>query len=305
MIQSHLGEFAALLTAIFWSVTGLSFEQAGKRIGSLTVNVMRLTLAFVIIGFYTLITRGMFIPADATAHQWFWLSLSGLVGFVLGDLFLFKAYVSVGARISLLIMSLAPPVAAFTGWLMMGETMSWMHLFGMSLTLLGIAIVVLQRRNGNQDTAAGNKKVKFSYPVSGLLFALGGAVGQGVGLVMSKYGMQQYDAFASTQIRIITGVIGFAFIYSMLGRWSQLKPALTDKIAMKYVLLGTTFGPFLGVAFSLLAVKYTSSGIASTIMSIMPVLIIVPSVFIYKEKVTFKEIIGACLAVVGVAIFFM
>ncbi len=103
MKLSHPGELAALLTAAFWCVTALAFEQAGKRVGSLTVNLIRLVLALVFLGIYTSFTRGMFFPLDATWHNWFWLSLSGLVGFVVGDLFLFKAYVEVGARISLLI----------------------------------------------------------------------------------------------------------------------------------------------------------------------------------------------------------
>ena len=55
----------------------------------------------------------------------------------------------------------------------------------------------------------------------------------------------------------------------------------------------------------LIAVKYTSVGIAATLMSIVPVLIIAPSVVFLKEKVTFKEIVGAVIAVGGVALFFL
>jgi drug/metabolite transporter (DMT)-like permease len=81
--------------------------------------------------------------------------------------------------------------------------------------------------------------------------------------------------------------------------------ALKNSSAMKRLSLGAFFGPFLGVSFSLIAVQYTSSGIASTIMSIVPVLIIVPSVFIMKEKITWQEIAGAFIAVAGVSLFFI
>jgi len=40
-------------------------------------------------------------------------------------------------------------------------------------------------------------------------------------------------------------------------------------------------------------------------MAIVPVLIIPPSVWINKEKVTFREVLGACLAVSGVGLFFL
>ena len=106
MFQSHFGEIAALLTAVFWTVTSMSFEVAGKRIGSLTVNLLRLYLAFIIYALYLYFVRGMAFPTDASGHAWFWLSISGLIGFVIGDLLLFQAFVVVGARISMLIISI-------------------------------------------------------------------------------------------------------------------------------------------------------------------------------------------------------
>ncbi len=307
MINHYGGELAALLTAVFWTITALAFESASKKVGSLSVNLIRLFLAMMLLGFFGLVTRGSFIPFDANSHQWIWLSVSGLVGFVLGDLFLFQAYVVVGARISMLIMAMAPPIAAVTGWLLMGETLDAKSLLGMALTFAGISMAIMARK----EPGASNGKNRFSnplrlrYPLKGLLLAFGGAAGQGVGLVLSKYGMGDYDAFAATQIRVLTGVAGFVLVISIYGGWSRVREALMHKPALKRLSLGAFFGPFLGVSFSLIAVKYTSSGIASTIMSIVPVLIIFPSVLIMKEKVTWREIAGAVVAVGGVSLFFI
>src|SRR5512133_465635 len=123
-LENHYGELAALATACFWTVTALSFEFASKRVGSLAVNMIRLTFAFVLLAILTFITRGMFLPLDATPHAWIWLSLSGLIGLVLGDYFLFKAYNVLSSRIAMLFMTLVPPMTAFIGWLLLGETMS-------------------------------------------------------------------------------------------------------------------------------------------------------------------------------------
>ena len=312
MIQSHAGELSALMAAIFWTFTALAFESAGKKIGSITVNLVRLFMAFIFLGIFTWISRGQFFPAGASAHNWIWLSLSGLVGFVLGDLFLFRAYVVVGARISMLIMSLAPPIAAVVGWMIMGETMSPKSLTGMIVTFAGIALVILTRQKDDLPPIPGyprekprKNSLRFTYPVAGLLLAFGGAAGQATGLVLSKYGMEGYDAFAATQIRVITGFFGFIIIYTMLRRWYRLMPALKNRPAMKSLTIGAFFGPFLGVSFSLLAVKYTSSGIAATIMSIVPVLIIPFSVMMLKEKITPREVVGAFVAIGGVALFFL
>lgn len=309
MFQSHLGEYAALLTAIFWTITAIAFESAGKKIGSLSTNLIRLFLAFIFIGIYGQITRGSFIPFDASAHNWLWLSLSGFVGFVIGDLLLFEAYVVIGSRISMLIMSLTPPITALFGWIIMGEVLTAQNFLGMFLTITGIMLVVLDRKpkkkNQEEKDSSSSNKIKLSYPIVGILLAFGGAVGQGAGLVLSKFGMQDFDPFAATQIRVITGFSGFAILFIIMKRWKKVFEAIKNRGAMARLSIGAFFGPFLGVSFSLLSVKYTTTGVASTIMAIVPVLIIPPAVIFFKEKITVKEIIGSTLAVGGVALFFM
>jgi len=308
MDNSLKGEIAALITAVFWTITALAFESASKKVGSLSVNILRLIIGLVFLSLYGFIFNGSFFPMDATMHNWVWLSFSGLIGFVLGDLFLFQSFTIIGARISMLVMALSPPIAAITGWLLMGETLSARSLAGMALTIAGISLAILGRK-GLEETGSTVKNFRFryklKYPVKGLLFAFGGAAGQGVGLVLSKYGMDGYDVFASTQIRVLTGVVGFAIVITVYGGWKRVAAALHNLPAMKSLSLGAFFGPFLGVSFSLLAVKFTSSGIASTIMALTPVMIIAPSAMLFHEKVTMREVIGAIIAVAGVSLFFI
>lgn len=300
----YYGEIAALLTAVFWTVTSLSFESAGKKVGSLQVNLIRLLLAFLIYGVLNYFRNGMFFPMDAGAERWGWLALSGLVGFVFGDLLLFQSYVVIGARIAMLIMALAPPITAIMSWLMLDEVMSLMNWVGMIVTLAGISIVILKREK-HEDDSKKKRKIKANYSLKGILLAFGGALGQGVGLVLSKKGMGDYDAFAASQIRVITGMVGFALIILVTGRFGKVWDALHHFSAMKRITLGSIFGPFLGVSFSLLAIQHTQAGIAATIMAIVPVLIIPPAILLFHEKVNWKEIIGAGITVGGVAIFFL
>lgn len=301
----YFGEIAALLTAVFWTVTSLSFESAGKKVGALSVNLIRLIMAFLIYGALNYFRNGMFFPVDAGGERWAWLTLSGLVGFVFGDLLLFQSYVVIGARIAMLIMALAPPIAAFFSWLMLGEVMSLMNWIGMLVTLLGISVVILKQDRQKDGPKKKKGKIKVNYSVKGILLAFGGALGQGVGLVLSKKGMGDYDAFAASQIRVITGMLGFAVIILVLGRYHRVWDAMRHFSAMKRITLGSIFGPFLGVSFSLLAVQHTQAGIAASIMSIVPVLIIPPAILFFHEKVNWKEIVGSLITVGGVAIFFL
>jgi drug/metabolite transporter (DMT)-like permease len=297
-INAHIGEFAALAVAIFWTITALAFESASRKVGSLTVNILRLTMAMVFLSIYTWIARGQILPMDATGFNWLWLGLSGIVGLVMGDYFLFRSYSLIGSRFAMLIMTLAPPMAAIFGYFILGESLNILQMAGMLIVILGISLAIFNK-------PVKGERLSIKMAPAGLLFAFIGALGQGLGIVLSKYGMDGYDVFASTQIRIITGIAGFAIIITLLRRWGNVASAIRNPPAMKALVLGAFFGPFLGISFSLLAVKFNQAGIASTIMAIVPILILAPSAWIYKEKITIVEIAGAVLSVAGVAFFFI
>jgi len=290
-----LGQLAALATAICWTFTALCFEYSTKRIGSLSVNVIKMYVAFALFAVFAWIFRGKPFPTDATAFAWLWLALSGIIGFVLGDLFLFKAIAIIGARTSMLIMALVPPITAVVGFFLLSETIALRHCLGMALTIGGVATVILTRQTGT-------KKLKHS--VKGLVYACIGMVGQAVGLVLSKHGMGEYNAFSATQIRIIAGLAGFTLLLFYFKAWGRLKVAFKDLPAMKITTIGSVSGPFIGVYLSLLAVQNTSTGVASTIMAIVPVLIIPFSIMLFKERINLREIVGAIIAVTGTAIMF-
>ncbi|HQK71048.1 MAG TPA: DMT family transporter [Bacteroidales bacterium] len=296
--RSHLGEFAALLTAFSWTITALANEKASKKIGSLSLNIIRMFLAIFLLSFYNLIARGHFLPVDANLHNWLWLSLSGLVGFTFGDYFLFRAYAEIGSRFSMLIMTTVPLFTAFLGWVFIGEKLRFLHFAGMMLTFIGISLAIFSR-NGKGE------KLTLKFAPTGILLALGGALGQATGLILSKIGMAgTYDPFAATQIRVIAGGFGFALLATFISHWPEVIEGARNREAVTAVTIGAVFGPFIGVSFSLMAVKYTQAGIASTIMAIVPVLIIPPSVYLNKEKVTLAEVAGAVISVAGVALFF-
>lgn len=304
MFNDFQGEIFALITSVCWTISAMSYEVAGKRIGTVPMNLIRMVMALIFISIYTSLVRGFPLPTDANHHQWIWLLISGFVGFVIGDIMLFQSFVVIGARVAMLVMSLVPPITAFLGWIILGETMTLWQLFAMTVTVSGIFLVMLKRKKQDKDEAKP-KTGKMSVLLLGTLLALGGAFGQAGGLVLSKKGMNGYDAFAASQIRAMAGVFGYIVIISFAGLWRKTFDGLKNKTAMKAVTLGSFVGPFLGVSFSLIAVKYTTTGIAATLTSLAPVIIILPSVLINKEKISVQEVIGAIVAVTGVALFFL
>lgn len=293
-----LGELAAIGTACCWTVSSIAFSAAGRRIGSLTLNLVRLVIAFLLLMAYCTVCRGTPLPLDASTHTWYWMLASGFVGYVLGDLCLFRAFVLIGPRLSMLLMALAPPIAAVLGFFMLNETIPPLGIVGMIVTIGGVSWVVRER----PDPAASTTTISGSALRQGILLGFGGAIGQALGMVFSKKGIGSYDPIAAGQIRVLAGVVGFSILFTAIGWWGKTKEGLRDKTALGYASVGALLGPVMGVSLSLIAVQLTATGIAATLMSTTPVLLIPVVVLSGQEKVSARAGVGAIVAVVGVAL---
>ncbi len=305
MTFQYFGELAALGTALCWTFGSQFFEAAGKRIGARSVNMLRLIMAFLFFCITSLIMHGNLIPLDYPAKAWIWLSISGFVGFALGDLFLFSAFVEIGPRLSMLIMSLTAPVSAILGWVFLGEHYEPHHWLAMLVTLSGVSWVILERAGQITGANSGKRKIR-QITGHGVLMAFLGTLGQATGYIMSKYGMQNagsyLEPFASTQIRVIAGLLGFVVILSFKKGWPDLIQSLKNKDAMVFMSGGAFMGPFLGVSLSLLALHYTTAGVAATITALVPIFLIPSVILIAKEHVSLRAFMGAIVAVAGVFI---
>ena len=295
MPHARVGELAALGTSVAFTITALAFESAGRRVGSLSVNILRLVFALAALTAFQSICGDAAFPADAPSAAWTWLSVSGLVGFAFGDLCLFRAFVVLGSRLATLLMALVPPLTAVFSFVATGEILTGRDLVGMALTLGGIAWVVLERR----EVGAGRPG---RHGVGAILLGVGGALGQAGGLVLSKKGLVYCEPLPAAQIRMTVGLAAFVLIFSLSGRWGQLTSALRDRAAMKRLLVGAVFGPLIGGSLSLYAVRGTEAGVAATLMALTPVLVLPAVMLRRRERVTLRAAAGAALAVAGTAV---
>ena len=307
--MQYVGELISIGVAFSWTATALLSEFGSKRMGNLTLNLMRMiiTLLFSFIMFWIL--GGTPLPAHASTEAYLWMMLSGLVGYVIGDFCLFQCYLIIGSKFGQLFMTLAPIAAAITAWITLGQEIRPQAMLAMLVTLTGIAISVLGRGEGH--------KLSLKLPLAGVLFAIGAAVCQGVGLVLSKIGMNYYEASLTTDLadwmlpfhanffRCIAGTIGFALLMAVKEGFTPLRKGVRDRKGLTAAVATTIFGPFVGVGASLLAVQYTAAGIASTLMALTPIIIILPSYWIFKQPITVKSLFGALISVIGVSLFFL
>lgn len=293
------GEIIALTTVLCWTVSVQFFEAASKQVGAVPVNIIRIFTALVLFSGYMLVTSGSLVPLDFPVRAWFYLGLSGIIGFFLGDLCLFKALVEIGPRISLVLFSLAAPTAALIGWAFLGETYLPLQWIGIGVTISGVSIVILEKKNGGSG-----KRTQRTITLRGLLFGCGAMLGQAVGYVLSKTGMQTdegfLDAFAATQVRALAAFACFLIFLTLTRKWGEVFRAAHHTRAVAFTATGALIGPFLGVSLSLLSLHYLSTGVASTFLSLTPVAIIPFSVFLHKEHVSLRAMAGAVIAVGGI-----
>lgn len=308
-----LGEIISIGVAFSWTLAALSSEIGSKHLGVFVMNVWRMALALIFSCLLCFVLLGSPFPIYASLQTWGWLLLSGVVGYFFGDWCLFNSYLTIGSRYGQLFMTLAPMFTAFAAWGTLGQTLSWKAILAMTITITGIAISIMGR-------GEGKSLFNIQLPAKGILFGIGAGMGQGFGYVLSKIGMDHYIAdvpatvlpsiidklpFASNLIRCVAGLICFSLWLVMRGGLPRLRHSIHDHRGLLAMLVAVFSGPVIGVGFSLMAANYVEAGIASTIMAMTPIIILLPSHWLFHQPVTLKGIIGAVVSVIGVSLFFL
>jgi drug/metabolite transporter (DMT)-like permease len=288
------GEIAALGTAFCWAFTGIFFAEAARRIGALRVNLLRLPLALVLLS-GALAATGTSL-STLSAPRVGLLAASGVVGLTIGDLALFASLVRIGPRVVALLMALAPVFATLAGAIGLGELPGPLALAGMAVTLAGVGWVVLERRDGQAHPFEHRGAI-----------ALGvvAAACQGVGLVLAKAGMAgEVPPLAATWVRMGVATAGMWLLALLAGRTAGLAIVDGARRGAMPVLGGAVSGPFVGVWLSLIAARYTDVGVAATLMATTPVLIIPLVMFTERYRPSPRAVLGALVAIAGVALLF-
>ena len=294
------GELAAIGTAIAFAATSTLFTIAGRELGALVVNRMRLLIAVVVIVTLHWVSIGDPLPVNAASNSWYWLGLSGFIGLAIGDALLFQAFVMIGTRLSMLIMALVPVIGTVLARIFMDEVLSAQQLAGIAITVAGIAWVV-----GEKDQN-GRKMDSRSF-ATGLLLAFGGALGQATGLLTAKAGLVEgFPALSGLVIRILVATIAMWGMTMVNGNVRAGFHSLAQHPrSSRLLVVGTVTGPVIGVWLSLIAVQNAPVGIASTLMALTPIFLLPIAYVVFKDKITRHTIIGTLVAFAGTALLFL
>jgi drug/metabolite transporter (DMT)-like permease len=298
-LSNYFGELAALGTAVCWAFTAVFFANSGRKASADIVNRSRLLIAFILLSVTHFARFGSWFPWQAESFRWFWLGISSFLGLVIGDTMLFRAFVMLGPRLSTLLMSIVPIVSALSGWLLFGELLLPIEWIGVLLAVGGVAWVVTEKQPG-MDIAAHQTYKK------GLLYGVGGALGQVANLVTAKYGLVgSFNSLSATLIRIFVAILFLWAWAAFRGHIRTTFQAWRQRSFLLPMLGGSIAGPYLGIWLSLVAISYARLGVASTLMALPPVLLIPVEYFTTRKPVSLRGVTGTLLALFGVALLFL
>ncbi len=302
-MQDFTGEMAALGTSLCFAFGSTLFTLAGRKLGAQRVNQVRLLLAVVLIAIVHWLTFGQILPISASSESVSWLALSGIVGLVLGDMCLLQAFVLVGPRISMLVMALAPLFSTVIAWLFLNEALDARTLVGIVLVIVGVIGVVAERQKAGPSSIAVSGR---AYRI-GLLFALGGSLGQAGGAVLSRLGLAEgLEPLSASLIRLGIAALALWLFTVLRGQAGGTITALRAQPSAGWRLAGgVVAGPVVGVWLSLVALQRTSVGVASTLMSLPPIFLIPISYVVFRERATRQAVVGTLIAFVGTVLLFV
>jgi drug/metabolite transporter (DMT)-like permease len=300
-MPAQAAESAALAVSLCWSASAIFFSLASRQLGALVVNRGRLVIASAFLLATHLAIYRTLIPIQASPAQWLWLSLSGVVGLTIGDALLFQAYIDIGPRLAMLLVSMSPVISALLAAILLGQSLSLIEGLGILITIGGVAWVILKQHQ--TPTRVGEE----SYRLRGVLLGLGAGIGQAVGLVFSKMGLGgNLPALSGVVIRMLaaTSVLWLLTLIQSQGG-PTIERLTRNSRAVPPLLGGAIVGPYVGVWLSLVAIQFAPVGIASTLMALPPVFLVPLGWMVFHERIGWQAIAGTLVAMVGVSVLFL
>jgi len=300
-LDAFIGELAALGAALAFSFTSTFFTLAGRKFGAISSLAFSLPISFVILIVVHTLMVGEVFPLSAGLDRWFYLTVSGIMGFVISSIFILRAFQYIGPRLSLLVSSSSPILGAILAWIFLGQELPANAVLGIALVLGGILWVVSE---GGGDKSK-LEEINPDYQ-KGLMFAFAGALGQAVSFVFSSQGVSgDFPAMSASLMRTFVGLVTlWLVIIAQRNVRSNIKLLTSEGRSMVFIFIAAVSGPVIGASLVLLSLQFTSVGVSSTLSNTTPIILIPIGYFVFKEKITLRAIVGTIIAIAGIAILF-
>jgi drug/metabolite transporter (DMT)-like permease len=303
-----LGETAALTAAFTWAVASLMFTRLGRDdVSPLAMNLLKCVIAVGLLIPTLMYLDGRIWPTTLTTWQTGILAVSGVAGLTLGDTAYFGALTRIGPRRSLLLWALSPPMAALLAVPILDEPITIQMAVGLLLTVGGVVWVILERPADDEDDqvteVAGDGFSRTE--MAGIAFGVFAAACQAGGNVLAKLGGPDISSLELSVVRLAFGVAGLGLVVGATSRMGDVIRPMKQPRKASLIFVATIIGTYLGIWLLMAGVQNTYAGVAVTLSSTGPVWIL-PLAYVFEdERITRRAVVGAIIAVVGIAVLFV
>jgi len=296
-LSTHPGEVAAVLTAFSWSVAVVFFRLAGENSSSLAFNLFKSAFATVL--FFLILPfaewgqmtslKSLLFPV-LTQKEWVLLTVSGILGVTLGDLFFLMAIKRIGASLNALISCIYSPLVMLFAFLFLDETMPLIGVIGGAFVVTAVIVA------GNTHSIEGVDRNRLA---SGIFYAVLSEIAMVAAVIMIRDIFREQSVYWVLSFRFFVGT--FFMLPLLLSKKvrTNLKSMLKPVKQRNWIILGSLFGPFLATILWLLGFKYTLAGKAAVYNQLSTIFIFILAAIFLKEKLTTKRVIALILGVFG------
>jgi len=297
-MNAVLGQIFAVLTAACFATVSTVWSYVGKKLGSNTVTHIRLWLALPPMIFVHFLFTGTLFPVDLPSSSLLLFLISGLFGFAIADLFIFRSLILIGVRETLVILTLSPIFGALISWFALSEKLSHFQILGILITIGGVMWVIYEE---GQNRIKAEKQHNLGIP-----FALAGGLAQALANILSKAALlNNVHPISGTYIRLLAGLSGL-ILFALMRKSFVSDIRKMTHIRLTFLLAAAAvIGPIIGVVLSLYALTMAPVGIVTALVQISPVLLLPFDHFILKKKITAKVVLGTFVALLGASILFI
>jgi len=295
-----VGQLLALLTAFCWAQNSIIYRHLGRQVGSDAVAHVRMWLALPAILITTYFIEGIWFPTSLSPKTYLFMFASGAIGYFITDMLLFKAYILLGSRESMVIMTLSPVTTALFDLFFFSQRLHLMQILGMGVTIGGVLVMALLDRGPSLV-----KELERERKI-GLLFAILASVLQSVSFLLAKFALEQAGPISTNLLRNLGGLFAFIifnFFYKKNAK-KQIQSFRNPRFFM-LLLFAAFAGPVLGMSSQMKAFTLAPIGIVTTITQITPVLLLPFDHYILHKKLTIFSLGGTFLSIAGVAMLFL
>lgn len=299
-MDAVIGQAAALLVALSFSITSVCYTLAGRKLTAVTSIALSLPVSGVLLLGVHRVTQGVWLPVGASPQRWAVLGISGILAFVISNFFMLKAYQQIGPRLTMLVASFAPIGGALLAWFFLGQALPANTILGIAVVTAGVVWVVLER---SQERSAQPG----AHYTRGLGFATLGTLTQSAAFVFATLGVAgAFAPFSATLIRIIAGVLATWAVLVAQGKVAETVAVVRGDARLLWLLLGAAItGPVIAGTLLMVALQLIPVGVATTLSHTTSIMLIPIGYVVFGERVTLRAVLGTAVAIAGIALLFV